>query len=427
MRYKVPKAKSVQGTITVPGDKSISHRAVMFSGIAKGATKIEGLSLGLDVKSTMNCFRQMGVHINFENGVTKVHGRGHLGLREPKEILDAGNSGTTIRLISGVLAGQSFTSQITGDESLQRRPMKRIIEPLQKMGAKIAGSDDMYAPLSITGSVLSSYHHELAIASAQVKSCLMLAGMYAQGTTRITEPFKSRDHSERMLSAFGANVGIHENTVTVEGFPILQGIPVFVPGDISSAAFFLVAAAIIPKSRILLKNIGMNPTRIGIIDALKAMGASIEADYQKTSNYEPYTDLEITYSELKGINLGKEMIPRLIDEIPILAIAATQAHGETVIRNAAELRVKESDRIKAVVNNLRRMGGEIEEFPDGMIIHGNQPLHGAIIDSFGDHRIAMAFAILGTMLQGETIIENAECVDISYPGFFMQLEKLCKN
>jgi len=427
MRYVVPKAKAFHKEITVPGDKSISHRAVMFSALAKGITEITGLSLGLDVKSTINCLRQMSVSINFENGIAKVYGRGHLGLKKPQVVLDAGNSGTTIRLLSGILAGQKFSSTISGDESLRRRPMKRIIEPLRKMGAEIQSTQDEYAPLTIQGAVLNAWDHRLNVASAQVKSCLLLAGMYARGTTSITEPVKSRDHTERMLSALGAGIGINDNTVTIEGFPLLQALSMHVPGDISSAAFFMVAATLIPNSDLIIKNVGINPTRSGLIDILRSMGASIEYDQIRVINYEPFCDVKIKSAELTGASITRDMIPRLIDELPILAVAATQARSETIIRDAKELRYKESDRIQAIVRNLRKMGGTVEELPDGMIIPGNQQLQGAALDSYGDHRIAMAFAVLGTILPGETVIENAECVEISYPGFFIQLEDLCRG
>lgn len=423
MKYVVPAAKSIIGEMVVPGDKSISHRAVMFGALANGTSEIRGLSLGLDVKSTISCLKDLSINITFEQGITRVAGRGYRGLRKPRSELNAGNSGTTMRLLSGILAGQNFVSTITGDESLRHRPMQRIIEPLRQMGANILGSDDNYAPLRIQGSVLGSFHHQLKIASAQIKSCLMLAGMYAQGTTKITEPTKSRDHTERMLSYLGADVGINDRTVSIEGFPLLQAGPIFVPGDISSAAFFIIAALILPGSEILIKNVGINPTRIGIINVLQKMGANIIQDEIRVENYESFCNLYIRATELKGTTIAREMIPRVIDEIPILAVAATQAEGETVIRDAKELRVKETDRIHAVVENLRRMGAEVDELPDGMIIPGKQNLHGAEIDSFGDHRIAMAFSILGLLAHGETVIHNADCVDISFPGFFLQLEE----
>jgi len=423
MKYSVPAAKSIRGEMVVPGDKSISHRAIMFSALANGVSEIQGLSLGQDVKSTLSCLKDMAINIVFERGMTKVFGRGYRGLRKPATILNAGNSGTTMRLLSGILAGQNFAATITGDDSLRQRPMNRIIAPLRQMGAQISGHEDNFAPLEIQGTVLSSCHHHLKIASAQLKSCLMLAGMYAQGTTKITEPMKSRDHTERMLSYLGADVGIHDQSVTIEGFPLLQGGPIFVPGDISSAAFFIVAALILPGSEVLIKNVGINPTRTGIIHVLQKMGADITQENPRVQNYESYCDLFIRATELKGATIVREMIPRVIDEIPILAVAATQAQGETIIRDAGELRVKETDRIRAVVENLRRMGAEVEELPDGMVIPGVQKLHGAEIDSFGDHRIAMSFAILGLLAEGETVISNADCVDISFPGFFLQLEE----
>jgi 3-phosphoshikimate 1-carboxyvinyltransferase len=424
MKYKVKKTKGICTEITVPGDKSISHRAVMFGALANGTTEIFGLSMGQDVKSTIRCLKELGISVSTVDGMLKVTGQGLRGLRAPKNGLDAGNSGTTMRLMAGILAGQDFSTTLTGDESLSKRPMKRIIEPLQKMGASIQGTAEGYAPLAIKGTILSSYKHELAVASAQVKSALLLAGMYARGKTAVSEPVKSRDHTERMLSYLGANIGIDENMVTIEGFPLLKAAPIYVPGDISSAAFFIVAATIVPNSNLIVKNIGINPTRVGILDALRIMGADIVEDSFTIKNYEPSTNLHIKSIPLNGTTISREMIPKIIDEIPVFAVAATQAKGETVIRDAKELRVKETDRINAVVENLRRMGAAVEELPDGMIIQGEQKLKGAVINSYHDHRIAMAFTIAGLLAQGETVIENAECVDISFPGFFMQLEEL---
>ncbi|MBN2092385.1 3-phosphoshikimate 1-carboxyvinyltransferase [candidate division KSB1 bacterium] len=425
MKYKVKKTKGICAEIIVPGDKSISHRAVMFGSLANGTTEISGISMGQDVKSTIKCLKELGITAEMVDGIMKVTGFGLRGLREPRNVLDAGNSGTTIRLMAGILAGQDFSVTLTGDESLSRRPMKRIIEPLQKMGAIIEGTAEGFAPLTIKGTILSSFKHELPVASAQVKSALLLAGMYARGTTAVSEPVKSRDHTERMLSYLGANIGIDENTVTIEGFPLLKAAPIQVPGDISSAAFFIVAATIVPNSTLVIKNIGINPTRGGILEALRIMGADIVEDSFTSKNYEPSTNLQIKSIQLSGTTISREMIPKIIDEIPIFAVAATQAKGETVIRDARELRVKETDRINAVVENLRRMGAAVEELPDGMIIQGEQKLKGAVINSYHDHRIAMAFTIAGLVAEGETIIQNADCVDISYPGFFMQLEELC--
>ncbi|MCI0515935.1 3-phosphoshikimate 1-carboxyvinyltransferase [candidate division KSB1 bacterium] len=424
MHYSIKKIAPLRSQMSVPGDKSISHRSVMFSALANGKSEISGLALGLDVKSTINCLKQLGITPIFNDGKLTIEGHGLLGFRAPKVELDAGNSGTTIRLMAGILAGQHFSCSLIGDESLTRRPMRRILEPLKKMGANISGIEDNFAPLTIHGSVLSSHRHRLKVASAQVKSCLLLAGMYAQGTTSVTEPYKSRDHTERMLSYLGADIGINSSTVTIEGFPLLKSAPIFVPGDISSAAFFIVAATLIPHSKLIIQHVGLNPTRTGILEVLKIMGARITYGPTKIQNYESCADLQIEHAELKGTTISKDMIPRVIDELPIIAVLATQAEGETIIRDAQELRVKETDRIQAIVTNLRRMGGIVEELPDGMIIPGPQTLHSAVLDSFGDHRIAMAFAIAGAITSGETRVENAECVDISYPGFFMQLEDL---
>ncbi|MBN1352682.1 3-phosphoshikimate 1-carboxyvinyltransferase [candidate division KSB1 bacterium] len=425
MNATITSGHPLTGNIALQGDKSISHRAVMFSALADGVSEIEGLSLGEDVRSTISCLKQLGIIINSTDGVVKVYGKGLLGLKPPDRVLDAGNSGTTMRLLSGVLAGQNFASEITGDASLRKRPMKRVIEPLQQMGADISGCDGQYAPLTINGKMLSNTEHRLKIASAQVKSCLLLAGMYCQGMTKIIEPFKTRDHSERMLSYIGANISIHENIIQIEGLPQLLAASIYVPGDISSAAFFVVAALLVGQSNLTIKDVGINPTRTGLVDVLSQMGASIAFSDKRTRNYETMADLNVASSKLKGMTISGGIIPRIIDELPILAVAATQAKGVTVIKDASELRVKETDRIRATVENLRRMGAQVEEKPDGMIIQGKQKLHGAVVDSFDDHRIAMAFAIAGLLAEGETEIRNIDCVDISFPGFFHQLEELC--
>jgi len=425
MNAIIKKGYPLRGNITLPGDKSISHRAVMFAALADGTSEIEGLSLGEDVKSSIACLKQLGIAIKFRNERVYVTGSGILGLQRPKVVLDAGNSGTTMRLLSGILAGQTFTSTLTGDSSLQKRPMKRIMEPLRKMGAEIHGRDDEYAPLTIAGKILSSATHTLKVASAQVKSCLLLAGMYAQGETCVIEPFKSRDHTERMLSHIGATISIKENSVAIEGFPRLAAAKIYVPGDISSAAFFTAAALLFPDSELLIRDLGVNTTRTGLIDVLTQMGADIGYSNKLTHNYEPIADLTVRSSQLTGMTISGAIIPRIIDELPVLAVLATQARGVTIIKDAAELRVKETDRIRAIVTNLRRMGALVDEAPDGMIIQGEQKLHGAEIESFGDHRIAMAFSIAGLIAEGETVIRDTNCVDISFPGFFQKLEDLC--
>ena len=424
MKYSVKKTTGLQGRFSVPGDKSISHRAVMFSSLADGITEIQGLSFGEDVRSTISCFRQLGIEITIAEDIVRIVGQGLNGLQPSRGILDAGNSGTTTRLMSGILAGQKFDSEITGDASLRSRPMKRVIEPLRLMGADISARAGNYAPLKIRGSQLIATNQQLKIASAQVKSCLMLAGMYADGETIITEPAASRDHSERMLSYLGADVKNEGNQIRISGWPNLKAADLNVPGDISSAAFFLTAATLFPGAAVTIENLGVNPTRTGILDVLKMMGAKISSENETVLNNEPVASVAATASGLRGIEMSGDLIPRIIDEIPILAVAATQAKGTTVVREAAELRVKETDRIQTVVENLRRMGVEVIENPDGFVIDGPQKLTGAVINSFGDHRIAMAFSIAGLLAEGETVIENADCADVSYPGFFTQLEAL---
>lgn len=425
MDFTVRACKRLRGTISVPGDKSISHRALMIAAVTGGRTEIDGISSCEDVLSTIRCLRALGVHIRASDCNIWVDGKGLHGLERPTEMLDAGNSGTTIRLLAGVLAGQKFTSSITGDESLRKRPMKRIIEPLRRMGAQIFGDEDNFAPLTIEGSRLEGLVHHLSVASAQVKSCLLLAGMLAEGRTTVVEPSKSRDHTERLLSYLGGNITVEEFSVTIGGSPKLRSAQISIPGDISSAAFFMVAASVVDGSEVTLKNTGVNPTRTGLLDVLRLMGASVSTDNWHVLNDEPRADITIRSGSLKGVEIGGELIPRVIDEIPILAVAATQARGQTIIRDAAELRVKETDRIRAVVENLRSMGANVREQPDGMVIEGGQTLEGAEIDSYGDHRIAMAFAVAGLSAQGETLIHGAECADISYPGFFRQLEAIC--
>ena len=421
---KITKTNRINGTINVPGDKSISHRALMFSALVMGKTEIVGLAACQDVLSTKQCIEMMGIEFETFGTKTIVTGGGLTGLKKPAAILDAGNSGTTLRLLSGILAGQNFSSTITGDASLKKRPMKRIIDPLQQMGANISGSQDQCAPLTITPGKLIQFEHKLKIASAQIKSCLLLAGLFISGHTTVIEPAKSRDHTERMLQYLGVDISINENTVSVAGLPILKPNPLDVPGDISSAAFFLVAASIIQDSKIRLKNIGINPSRTGILDVLNLMGANYTLNHKKIANNEERADIDILHNQLNGIEIKGNLIPRIIDEIPVLAIAATQAKGQTIIKDAKELRVKESDRIKAVVNNLQKMGAKITELPDGMVIEGEQRLQGAEIESYGDHRIAMAFTVAGLVADGITTINNPECVDISFPGFFNQLKDL---
>lgn len=409
----------------MPGDKSISHRSVMFGALAKGDTEISNFLRGADCLSTISCFRSMGVDIEEKGENVLVHGKGLRGLRRPDGILDCGNSGTTTRLISGILAAQDFDVTLTGDESIQKRPMKRIIDPLSLMGAEIESvRGNGCAPLHITGAPLHGISYSTLVASAQVKSAILLAGLYADGETRVTEPAPSRNHTELMLSSFGADVRTEGTTVTIRQAEELYGQKIQVPGDISSAAFFIAAGLLIPGSEILLKNVGVNPTRDGVLRVFRRMGGSIETTALSSGAGEPAADLLVKASRLHGVEIGGEEIPSLIDEIPVIAAAACFADGVTVIRDAAELKVKESNRIAAMTENLRAMGADVTETEDGMIIRGGRPLHGAVIDSRNDHRIAMTFAVAALAAEGETSIPQWDCVNISYPGFLEDLRKL---
>lgn len=419
------KVNSLKGEVSIPGDKSISHRAVMFGSLAEGTTEVTNFLQGADCLSTISCFRKLGIEIENTSQRILIHGKGLHGLTEPSDTLDTGNSGTTTRLISGILAGQRFTTILNGDASIQTRPMKRIITPLSMMGADITslkGND--CAPLRICGGQLHGITYKSPVASAQVKSCVLLAGLYADAPTSVTEPILSRNHTELMLAGFGAHVASSGTTATIEPEPDLNGMKIEVPGDISSAAYFLTAGLMIPNSEILIKNVGINPTRDGILRVAKEMGGDITILNEKTSGGEPTCDLLVRSSSLKGVTIGGEIIPTLIDEIPMIAVMACFAEGITTIKDAQELKVKESNRIDTVVTNLKAMGAHIEATDDGMIIEGGYPLHGAVIDSHLDHRIAMSFAIGALGADGETRIEGADCVKISYPEFYQTLEKL---
>ena len=420
----------LQGRIRVPGDKSISHRALMLGALASGETQIQGLLLGEDPRSTASCFRAMGAEISpLNTELVQVKGIGLGQLQEPVDILDAGNSGTTIRLMLGILAshpGRFFT--VTGDSSLRSRPMSRVVKPLQQMGAQIWGrNNNSLAPLAIQGQSLKPIHYQSPIASAQVKSCVLLAGLMTEGKTTVTEPALSRDHSERMLRAFGAELSVDPETksVTVTGQAQLHGQKVVVPGDISSAAFWLVAGAIVPGSNLLIENVGVNPTRTGILEALEMMGADIQLENERTVAGEPVADLRVRSSSLKACTIAGDLIPRLIDEIPILAVAAVFAQGTTIIRDAEELRVKESDRIEVMAKQLNSMGAKVTELPDGMEITGGTPLTGTDVDSYTDHRIAMSLAIAALNSTGTTTINRAEAASISYPDFIPTLQQVC--
>lgn len=424
-----PAFKPLRGTLTVSGDKSISHRAVMLGSLATGTTEIEGFLPGEDCLSTIRCFRSMGVQIEQNGSSVKVFGRGLRELTAPAGILDCGNSGTTTRLLSGVLAAQHFNSVLSGDASIQRRPMKRIMIPLRAMGADITSvSGNDCAPLSVHGKQLYGIHFNSPIASAQVKSAVLLAGLYASGQTTVTEPALSRDHTERMLRSFGAKVltGNFEDrpSVTVTETQNLYGTEISVPGDISSAAFFLVGASIVPGSEVVLRNVGINPTRDGVISALRAMGAKIEVLDVRNEDSEPAADLLVRYAPLHGTEIGGALIPRLIDELPVLAAAAAVAEGRTVIRDAAELKVKESNRIRTMAEGLSRLGATVEETKDGLIIDGGAALHGGAVESYSDHRIAMSFAILSLVTDGEVRISDPDCVNISAPTFYEDLKSL---
>lgn len=418
---EIKKQQSLKGVLSVPGDKSISHRAVMFGALARGTTRVSHFLEGADCLSTISCFRKMGIDIEKDGEELLIHGRGLRGLNSPREILNAGNSGTTTRLISGILAGQKFISELDGDASLRSRPMKRIIDPLTAMGADIRSRmDNGCMPLRIAGRPLHAVHYNSPVASAQVKSCVLLAGMYADGVTSVTEPFLSRNHTEIMLNYFGAKVTSQGTTASILPEPELSAREVRVPGDISSAAFFIAAGLLTPNSEILLKDVGINPTRAGILKICRQMGADITL-LNENHQGEPTADLLVRTSSLKGTVIQGADIPTLIDEIPVLAIMAAFADGTTVIRDAQELKVKESDRIAVMVENLKRMGADIAGTDDGMIIRGGKPLHGAVIDPHMDHRVAMSFAVAGTVCQGSMEITDGDCVKISYPGFYEDL------
>ena len=429
---KFTRCSALCGELTVPGDKSISHRAVMFGALSEGTTEVTNFLQGADCLSTIDCFRRLGIDIENTPERILIHGKGLHGLTAPATVLDTGNSGTTTRLISGILSGQRFESVLNGDASIQSRPMKRIIDPLTQMGADIISmKGNGCAPLQINGSChgknqLHGIHYQSPVASAQVKSCILLAGLYADSPTSVTEPYVSRNHTELMLSGFGADIRTEGTTASICPDPHLSAMKVEVPGDISSAAYFIAAGLMIPDSEILIKNVGINPTRDGILRVIRDMGGDLTVLNEKSSGGEPVADLLVRTSDLCGTVIGGAIIPTLIDELPMIAVLACLAKGTTVIKDAQELKVKESNRIDVVVNNLRSMGAHIEATDDGMIIEGGYPLHGAVIDSKLDHRIAMSFAIAGLAADGETEILGADCVRISFPGFYEMLEKLQK-
>ncbi len=427
---KLKASAPLRGELTVPGDKSISHRCIMIGALARGTTEISHFLTGADCLSTISCFRQMGVRIEQRGEEVSIEGRGLNGLRAPETVLDAGNSGTTMRLLGGVLAGQNFDCTITGDASLQKRPMKRIMTPLLKMGAEISSvrANDC-APLQIRGHALRGIHYDSPVSSAQVKSCILLAGLYAEGETSVTEPALSRDHTERMLRYFGADVRSSPApsgaaSAFLRPGKTLQAQKIRVPGDFSSAAYWIAAALIVPGSEILLKEVGINPGRDGMLSICREMGADITILNKKENGPEPCADLLVRSSHLKAVTIAGSRIPALIDELPILSVLAAFAEGTTVIRDAGELRVKESDRITLLSENLNRMGCPVTPTKDGMVIEGGKPLHGAVIETQADHRIAMSFAVAALGSEGETEISDAACVSISYPSFFEDLAAL---
>ena len=413
----------IKGRLRVPGDKSISHRAVMFGAISKGITNIKGFLTGADCISTISILKKMGIDIEIENTFVKVNGKGLYGLSAPKEILDCGNSGTTTRLVSGILSAQNFTSVLTGDKSIQKRPMNRITAPLTLMGADIK-SNNGFAPLTITGSSLHGIEYNSPVASAQVKSAILLAGLYADSPTTVIEPAKSRDHTELMLKKFGANLNTTKTSATINPCKELFATDIDVPSDISSAAFFMAAAVLVPGSELILENVGINPTRDGVIKVLKDMGANIEI-INSNDEFEPVADIKVSYSRLHATTIGGEIIPTLIDELPLLAAIASLAEGKTIIKDAAELKVKESNRIKVMCEELSKLGVNVVETEDGMEIEGTNKLLGNVtISTHDDHRIAMTFAILGLISDGEIKLDNKNCVEISYPEFFDDLRKV---
>lgn len=425
----IPHIKHLRGEITVPGDKSISHRSIMLGALAKGTTEVTGFLQGADCLSSISCFRKMGITIenNQESGIVQIHGKGLHGLAAPADTLDVGNSGTTTRLMSGILAAQPFTSMVDGDASIRKRPMGRIITPLSQMGAVFKSlAAEHCAPFTITGGYLQGINYLSPVASAQVKSAILLAGLFAEGKTSVTEPYLSRNHTELMLESFGADITCEGTTATILPSKELQAQHIHVPGDISSAAYFIAAGLITPESEITIKNVGINPTRDGILTVCKAMGANVTLSNIKNDIGEPVADITVSTSSLQGCTIEGDIIPKLIDEIPVIAIMAAFASGTTIIKDAQELKVKESNRINVMVNNLSSMGVDIEGTDDGMIIHGGRPLHGAVIDSKLDHRIAMSFAIAGALAEGDTEIIGADCVNISYPDFYPDLASLAR-
>jgi 3-phosphoshikimate 1-carboxyvinyltransferase len=421
---KVQAAKRLVGSVRMPGDKSISHRYAMLAAIAEGPSEIHGFSASADCRSTLECLEQLGVRIDRRDEVLTIQGAGLAGLKPPAGPLDAGNSGTTMRMLAGILAGQPFRSVLTGDASLSRRPMKRVIDPLTRMGARIRSAEGGLPPLEIEGGTLKPIRYELPVPSAQVKSAVLLAGLFAEGETEVIEPVATRDHTEIALEQMGADISRHGRTIAVRGYARLEGRKLYVPGDISSAAFFLVAALLVPESNLVIENVGLNPTRTAILDLLAPMGGRVRVLNVEMVNGELLGNLHVEASKLQGGEIPPETVPGLIDELPVLAVLGTQTEQGLAFHGAAELRVKESDRIAVVAENLRRMGAEVEEFPDGLRVAGQQKLRGVEIETRGDHRMAMAFTVAGLIADGPTIIRDSACVDVSFPDFFETLARV---
>ncbi len=427
MRKSITPATRVSGAIALPGDKSISHRYAMIAAIAAGASRIRNYSTGADCHSTLGCVRALGIEVEESGTEVTIHGRGLDGLRAPAADLDAGNSGSTIRMLSGILAAQPFRTRIFGDASLSRRPMQRIMKPLAEMGARIQAREDKFPPLEIEGGRLRAIDYPLPVPSAQVKTCVLLAGLFAEGQTSVTEPVRSRDHTEIALREFGAEVRTERLKITVAGRPELTGRELTIPSDISSAAFFIVAALLVPGSNLTIHGVGLNPTRSALLDFLMGMGAKIRVPELESANGELIGEIHVEHSPMRGGTIEGGLTAALIDEIPVLAVLGAATEEGLTIKDASELRIKETDRIKTVVDNLRRMGVHAEELPDGMRIPGRQKFRGAEIDSFGDHRIAMAFAVAGLAGDGETLIREAEAASVSFPEFWDTLERVTQN
>ena len=418
MQKRISPVSSISGSIVLPGDKSISHRYAMLAAIAEGTSKIHNYSTGADCHSTLGCVRALGIGVEGAGTEFTIDGRGLEGLRAAEQDLDAGNSGSTIRMLSGILAAQRFRSRIFGDESLSRRPMQRIMKPLAEMGARIEAREGKFPPLAIEGGRLRAIHYDMPVASAQVKTCVLFAGLFAEGETSVREPARSRDHTEIALREFGAEVTAAGGRIAVAGRPKLEGRELYVPSDLSSAAFFLAAALLVPGSRLAIAGVGLNPTRSALLDFLAGMGAKIRIAQVESRNGELVGEIVVEHSELRGGTIAGGLTAALIDEIPVLAVLGAATEEGITVRDASELRIKETDRIRTVVENLRRMGVEAEELEDGMAIPGRQKFRAALVDSHGDHRIAMAFAVAGLRADGETVIEGAEAASVSFPEFW---------